>query len=44
MIDTYEKFQKYIIWVLVSFPRHKNIIPRRVHIIVIQHTVMKTPT
>ena len=35
---------KQNIWVLVSFPRHKNIIPRRVHIKVVQHMVMKTPT
>ena len=38
------KMSNNFIWVLVSFPRHKNIIPRCVHIRAVQHTVMKTPT
>ena len=38
------KIFKQHFWLLVSLNRHKNTISRHVHIIVMQHIVMKTPT
>ena len=44
MIGCIWKNCKHFSWLFVSFYRHKNIISRRVHTIVVKHTVVKTPT